>query len=91
MEQLSTIAGVAAVTFIVVQTALAALKPSPDLRDRIGPALAVIIAVILAEAYVWATGTATRMDVVSALILGIEGGASAIGVHDVANAAGAPV
>lgn len=82
-----TVAGLSAATLIVVQAFLAALAPSPSLRDRIGPLTALIIAIVLALLFAFATGGV----LIVALASGITAAGLAMGAHDVANSAGVPL
>lgn len=77
-------AGVALATGILAQAVLALIAPAPATRDRIGPALAIVIAVLLAEIAALATGG----DPVAALATGIAGAAGAMAAHDTLAAAG---
>lgn len=80
---LTTIGGVALATFLLVEVITRALAWAKPLKDRFGPILAVGVGVVLAEAAV-ATGLApTRADVLAAFLLGLAGGTSAIGIHDI--------
>jgi hypothetical protein len=78
-----TVAGVSAATVIVVQALLALAAPSPATRDRVGPFVALVVAILLA--------LTTGGLLVVALATGITAGGLAIGAHDTLNASGVPV
>ena len=71
------------VTSAVVEVILRAWRPSAEQKDRFGPLLAYIVAIILAVA----AALYLNADVFEGVLLGILVGWGAMGVHDTAAAA----
>lgn len=92
-----TVAGNAAVTLIIVQVVLGALKPSDEQRDRFGPVLALISGIVLAlgaEIVISTTevgGAVTAEGIYNAVLIGIVAGWTSMGIHDTANAASSQI
>lgn len=86
LTTLTTVAGVATIATILVQIILTTWKPSPDDRDRFGPLVALVVAVIVAEIGIVGLGLGTRADFIGALLTGIVAGGGSMGIHDTAGA-----
>jgi len=84
-----SVVGVATATLIITQVLLGALNLPADSpgRQRFGPFVALIVAIVLAFAFAFSTGGV----LIVALELGITATGSAIGIHDLASSAGVPI
>jgi hypothetical protein len=83
LDTLTTVGGVGLVTTIVVEIILRALAWTDAQKGRFAPLLAVFIGIVFAELAVLGLGLTAANDFVTALLVGIFGGATAIGIHDV--------
>lgn len=91
VENLTTVAGLAGVTFVVVEIVLRAWAPSAATKDRFGPLLAVLIAVALGEiatAVLQISGDGLApIELLQAFITGLVAGSSSMGIHDLVDSA----
>lgn len=87
--QLLTVGGNAAITYLVVEMFWRAWNPTPETKDRFGPLVAALTGIGLAVIAWLATtaGGAPYASLVDAVLIGLVGGLSSIGVHDVADSA----
>lgn len=88
---LLTQAGLGVVVTIVVQAVFRFWQPTPAMRDRVGPFLAIAVGIVVAVSATVALGFTQRLDYAQAVLNGVlVGGAGAL-LHDAANAAGVRV
>lgn len=80
---LTTVAGIAAATVIVVQIILTAAAPSDAASSRWGPLLAVGIGVLLSVGQAASAGTFSGSTALAVVLLGVAAGAMAMGGHNV--------
>ena len=80
---LSTVAGVAAITTIIVQIILTATGLSDQQSSRWGPLLAIGVAVVLAVLHAASLGSLDQTVLLNSVLLGISAGAAAMGIHNV--------
>ena len=80
-EQIQTVAGASVIVTILMSAILAAWKPTPELRDRVGPILAIVVGVVVVVGYAAWTGA----DVQQALLTGLVVGSASMGIHDLVN------
>lgn len=85
LEMLTTVAGAALLTAVLMQyVVLALLNPTPPARDRFGPLLAILTGIVVVELATFTVVTgATRLDFGQGLVNGIFAGLAAMGLHDV--------
>lgn len=84
-QQLLTVGGNAAATFLLLEVIWRALSPTPEMKDRFGPLLAAGTGIVLALA-AWVVTTAANApysSLLDAALIGLAGGLASIGVHDV--------
>lgn len=81
---LSTAAGIAAATAILVQILLTASGLPDAMQNRWGPLVALAVGVVLAilNLVVVTAGPLTGPEIVNAILLGLGAGASAMGIHN---------
>lgn len=83
-QQLLTVGGNAAITYLLLEVIWRAWAPAPETKDRFGPLLAVAVGIGLAAvalAVTTAAGT-PYATIVDGLLIGLVGGLAAIGIHD---------
>lgn len=81
---LTTVAGGALLTAVVVQLLLNALAMSPATQDRIGPLIAVAVGIVIVElATFTVVDGPTKADVFQGAVNGIFAGLSSMGIHNV--------
>lgn len=86
LQSLTTVAGIAIAVTAIETFLLPALNLSVDATNRFGPLLAVILGVAVSILATWVVVTGVgRQDIASAVVNGIFGGLSAIGLHQVAS------
>lgn len=80
---LTTIAGVALLTGIVVGALTKFLNWSGDVKDRVAPLASLVVGVVLGLLGLGLNvGPIARQDVVVAIVTGLFGGATASGLYD---------
>lgn len=88
VQALGSVAGVAAVTFLVVQIIKPALAWPQATQDRFMPLIAVLIGVVLGIVGTVAFGAIDRVSVVQAVLTGLFGGSTAVGLYTTGKALG---
>lgn len=84
LQSLLTVAGATAFTVIIMSVLLPVLKLDPDVQDRFGPLLAIIVGIAVVEIATFTIVTGVgKQDVVQGAVTGIVAGLAAIGTHSV--------
>lgn len=84
LQSLLTVAGATAFTVIIMSVLLPVLKLDPDVQDRFGPLLAIIVGIAVVEIATFTIVTGPgKQDVVQGAVTGIVAGLAAIGTHSV--------
>lgn len=78
VDALLTAGGLMVIVVIVVEVILRAWKPSPELQDRVGPVVAIGVAILIGGS----AALYLHADIFQAVITGIVVGFAAMGLHD---------
>lgn len=81
LSYVTTVAGCAVVTSIIVEIAVRAAGPGFNV-DRFGPLLAVVVGIIVTVLATAALGLGTALAIGNAVLTGLLAGAAAMGIHD---------
>lgn len=87
LETLLTVAGNAGVVIVLVEALKSLLALTPAQTDRFGPALAIVIGIVLAEFAAISIGQ-TGSNLSQAVLVGILSGSSAMGFYNSVKSAG---
>lgn len=85
VDALTTVAGLAIVTAVVVFALRKALNLSGELMDRFGAVMAMLIAIVLAIVASLVLGLTAGIDLLQAVLNGLFAGLAASGGYDVVN------
>lgn len=81
-EMLLTVGGIAAVVAVVFQFILKPLwKPTPDLLDRVGPTVAIVMGIVFALIATFILNLVSGRDIFAAVMTGVYGGLASIGLY----------
>ena len=84
LQSLTTVAGATILTTAIMFVLLKAIQFAPSTQDRFGPALAIIVGIIIVEAATFTViSGAGKADALQGAITGLFAGLAAIGVQNV--------
>lgn len=82
LDALVTVGGAGVVVLIITQVFWKLANVAPATKDRIGPAVAIAVGILVTLFGTFALGLAERTDIANAILNGLFAGATGMGLHD---------